>query len=149
VARHPSDSREQSSAEGVMLLAFREKYGITLTPKSVAVGPNEHIQMDGWSEKHRILCECYAHQGLVKGGQPHKIMSDAMKLLLAEKRLGGEWRKILLFADERAADSFQQGTWRSVALKELGIEVSVVHLAPSRRKALLRAQERQRMVPDS
>src|SRR5438034_9795404 len=111
-----------------MLRAFREQHGITLTPKSVGVGPSEHVQVDGWSEKHRILCECYAHQGSLKGGQPDKPMSDAMKLLLAEEMLGGEWRKIILFADEKAADSIQQGTWRAVALKQLGIEVSVFHL---------------------
>ena len=82
------------------------------------------------------------HQGPAKGGQPHKILKDALKLALASRVLGTSPRLILLFSDEAATARFRAG-WAAVALEEFGIEIEVVVLPEQQQQRVLAAQERQ------
>ncbi len=132
-----------------MLRAFGRKHGWSLTRKLLDVGTPEPLEIDGWSESAHVLCECYAHQGPVKGGQEDKPMSDAIKLLFAEQRLGGQWTVFLLFADDEAAKKFRRGTWRGEALKAQGVHVEVANLTAEERRRLRRIQRRQRTMPTS
>jgi len=68
-----------------------------------------------------------------------------LKMLFVEKKLGGHWRKVLAFADERTAQLFKAVSWHSKVVEEFGVEVMVVSLEPETRRLVLDAQKRQKM----
>ena len=92
----------------------------------------------------RVLAEVFAHQGSLKGGQRHKLMSDAFKLVAVAKALSGA-RVMLVLTDPVAADGLQRG-WRGVALKALGVEVMTVAIPDDVAEKVRAAQLRQRMT---
>ena len=51
-----------------------------------------------------MLIDAYAHIGKFQGAQPHKVKGDILKLILAERKLGGSLKKILCFADNEAGE---------------------------------------------
>jgi hypothetical protein len=113
--------------------------------KQIKVDNQKYLEIDGYSESAHILCEAYAHIGKLKGAQRQKVLTDAIKMLYAEKLLWGDWRKILLFADDNAAKSFESGTWYAMAMEKFGIEIRVVSFNKETRKIVLDAQNRQVM----
>jgi hypothetical protein len=71
-------------------------------------------------------------------------MDDVCKLLHIERALARPARKILLFCDAVAANSFQNASWRAAALaNSFGIEIHVVEISGYRRRKLRRAQKLQ------
>ena len=107
------------------------------------------IAVDGFNDEHRILCEAYAHIGPTRGGQPHKIAKDILKMLTAESRLHGQWSKILCFADKVAAQCVCGGSWLAAACTDFGVEIKVLTLPPELHAAIVAAQQRQVMVNPS
>jgi len=89
------------------------------------------IEIDGYSESADppILCEAWIHCGKSKGGQPHKIMKDALILLFTEKCLEKEHKKILLFCDEDSRKHFTGKSWEAKCLLEYGIKTEVYPLS--------------------
>lgn len=104
---HSSDSSEQQRAESVLLENLSRELGISLAPERITVGDGVHIIVDGFNREARIFCEVSAHIGSTKGAQRHKIARDILKMIMAEESLGGDWRKILCFADDNAAQFFR------------------------------------------
>ena len=90
------------------------------------------------------MCEAWAHRGKPKGGQPHKVLTDAFKLLFADTLLGKIHRKILVFADEAARKPFVEDKWQAQCLKHFGFETYVVSLPEKILEMIDRAQRRQR-----
>jgi hypothetical protein len=88
----------------------------------------------------------YAHTGKLKGAQLHKVKGDILKLILLERKPGGEWRKILCFADDSAAATARGKSWIAEAVREFGIEVIVAPLPGALAERVATAQRRQRMV---
>lgn len=144
--RHPSDSTPQQRAEPVIVHEAGRKLGCTLRKERIAMKEGPPLEVDGYSESARVLCEAFAHLGKPQGGQLQKPLADALKLLLAERLLGGKWSKVLAFADEEAARSFTKGSWRGRALEAVGVRVVVVSLSRADRVRLRKAQKRQRMT---
>lgn len=142
---HPSDSSVQSQAEIEMLHKLEEQTKCTLSKEPIKIDNHISIEVDGHSKSEYILVEAYAHIGKLKGAQSRKVLTDAFKMLHAERLLGGHWRKILLFADEEVARIFIAGTWYAEAIKEFGIEIEVVSLEKETNKLVLEAQKRQAM----
>lgn len=101
------------------------------------------FEVDGHSESPPILCEAWAHIGPVKSAQKNKVMADAFKLLYASQFVDGQYRRILLFADQAAAEHFRGSSWMARALAANAIEVEIIDLAPETRILLLQAQQRQ------
>jgi hypothetical protein len=143
-SHHASDSSEQRSAERAILAALGRRLDATLGPQSMTLPTGERVQIDGVSESARFLVEVYAHQGGLRGGQKHKIMSDAMKLTAVRHFLHPESHLILCFADPRVQSEIQ-ASWRGPALEAHGIKIEVVQLSDGG-KAVREAQTRQRMV---
>ncbi len=139
---HPSDSSVQSKAEGEMILEIEKQINCTLTKKPIKAN-NHKLELDGFSESPRILCEAYAHIGKLKGAQHKKVLTDALKMLYAQRLLGGSWRKILLFCDNEAKISFESGTWYAEAVKEFGIEIKFVKIKDETSDLIRNAQKRQ------
>ncbi len=101
------------------------------------------VQPDGVATDQSVFVEVFAHVGKLKGGQKHKVSTDALKLLAIRDSLP-EARLILAFADEAAAASVSG--WKAEMLKANGIEVHTVDLNEDDRTKIEAAQARQTMV---
>ena len=141
--RHPSDSSEQRDAEVALIAGLSKELGVPLQKRELDLTTCV-IQIDGYSENPPIMCEAWAHRGKPKGGQPHKVLTDAFKLLFADTVLGEIHRKILVFADEAARKPFGGDKWQAQCLKHFGFETYVVSLPKKRLEMIDRAQKRQR-----
>jgi len=141
--RHPSDSSEQRQAEVDLIRGLSEELGVPLQERKLKL-KSCAIQIDGYSENPPIMCEAWAHSGKPKGGQPHKVLTDAFKLLFADSVLGKTYRRILVFADEAARKPFVEDKWQAQCLKHFGFETYVVSLPDEQLERIKKAQERQR-----
>ncbi len=141
--KHPSDSSEQSEAESELLEKLNRKLNWSLANFTIAIKGKRTLQIDGFSLNDHAICEVYSHIGKLNGAQYQKVLTDALKLVYAEKLLEGEWIKVLLFADREAAHSFESGTWYADVINAFGIRVEIVELDISRHQAVINAQERQ------
>ena len=124
--KHASDSTEQQTAEKKVLSLLNKKYNLKLANKKIVL-QSTTFQLDGYSENPPVLCEIYSRIGKLKPAQKNKINKDILKMLLIEKMsempdpaypVGrqvrhdnvGKFRKIIAFADEEAAGSFEGGS---------------------------------------
>jgi hypothetical protein len=139
----PGDSLEQRRAEVDMIEAVSLARGVSLTSKRLDLGDGVSVQVDGVAPDHSLFCEAFAHQGPLKGGQPHKVLSDAFKLAY----LGRRWphaELLLVFSDDEAARRFRTGpSWAAKAIDAFGVKVEVVKLPDAVRNRLRKAQVRQ------
>src|SRR5262245_47302782 len=110
-ASPPGDSSEQRVAESVMVGLLAAELGVSLIPRKIDLGAGRHVEIDGASEDLTILCEAWAHQGAPKPAQRNKVVTDAFKLALVDKTLGGSARLILLLSDDAAAAPFRGRSW--------------------------------------
>ena len=141
--RHKSDSTEQREVEPVMLRRLNRRLHSSLSPESLKLNCGAHVELDGFDKKRRILCEVYAHLGVLKGGQPHKVAHDILKMLLVEKDRGKRpWRKIYCFANEVPQEVRQSGkSWLAHAAIQFDVKFEAVRL-PELTVALLKKVQR-------
>jgi hypothetical protein len=140
---HPSNSEAQVIAEAAILDAVGRSLDITLSQGvKVSLG-DSHVQPDGVAADYSVFVEVFAHIGKLRGGQRHKVSSDALKLL-AIREAHPDARLILAFADEEAAASVSG--WKAETLAANGIEIQTVDLGPAVRAEVEAAQARQKMV---
>ena len=144
--RHASDSFEQREGEAVILTLLQVELGCPLVEEVLPLGDGAVVKIDGINREHRILCEVYSRIGKLKGAQPDKLASDMLKLSLAERALGGAWRKLICLADPDAASCLLGKSWLAAAARRMDFEVRVCELPPAVRERILAAQRRQRMV---
>ena len=144
-APHGSDSGAQRAAEPLMLERLGAELGCELANRTIG-----SMKIDGVSQSPPILVEAWAHQGPPRGGQYHKVMNDAFKLIYARSTFNDaeqpKPRLMLAFADDRAAAPFCGRGWRAQALKAAGIEVRVVVLPEEVRVGLRHTQETQKQA---
>lgn len=133
----------QIVAEATILAKLGETLGRQLKQGVVIFLGDTEVHPDGVDDDRSVLVEVFAHVGKLKGGQRHKVSTDALKLI-ALRDAYPEARMILAFADEAAARSLSG--WKARALKANGIEVQVVGLDQEDRERIEAAQLRQRMV---
>jgi hypothetical protein len=143
---HLSDSSEQNRAESELVRQLAADLGVSLQPMPIELQEGVRVNIDGYNQEHRILCEVYAHIGHTRGGQPHKIAKDILKLIAVEKRHPGPWQKILCFADQAAAQCVSGSSWLATVCSDFGIVVRVFSLPPDLHEAVAAAQRRQVMV---
>jgi len=137
------DSSEQREAEEWLLKELSKELGVNLTKKKFSLDGGTWIEVDGFCKDPLVLCEAWAHIGPPKSAQKNKVMTDAFKLLFASKRVKGNGKCILLFADHDAAAHFQGKSWMAQCLKEYNIEVRIIKLSQELRSKVMEAQERQ------
>ena len=140
---HPSNSEAQIKAEGMVLNALAAALKVPLSRGSEVSLANSRVQPDGVGPNASIFVEVFAHIGKLRGGQKHKVSTDALKLL-AIREVHPAARLILAFADEAAANSISG--WKAETLAANGIEIHTVDLDPAERATIEAAQARQRMV---
>src|ERR1700677_2969349 len=116
----PSNSAVQREAEVVAVAALSRDLGLSLDPAKLPLADGVLVHVDGFhAGPPAILAEVFAHQGPLKGGQRHKIMSDAFKLVAIGRHYPGAML-LLVLTDPVAADGAQRG-WRGAALKAAGV----------------------------
>jgi hypothetical protein len=101
------------------------------------------LEIDGYCDAPRILCEAWAHVGGAKSAQKNKVIADAMKFIYAASLAQVPARLLLVFADAVAASRFRGKSWIAQALQAKGIETHVVELPSDARERILSAQVRQ------
>jgi hypothetical protein len=144
--KHASDSSVQIAAEATILTALSKAIGIPFSQGVTLPIGAAHVRPDGIAVDESVFVEVFAHIGKLKGGQRHKVSTDALKLL-AIRETRPSARLILAFADEAAAASVSG--WRAETLKANGIEIHVVSLSAEDRAKIEAAQARQKMVNPS
>jgi len=141
--KHASGSSVQIAAEATILAALSKAIGIPFTQGARLPVGAAHVRPDGVAADKSVFVEVFAHIGKLKGGQQHKVSTDALKLL-AIRETHPNARLILAFADEAAATSVSG--WRAETLKANGIEIHAVSLSAEDRANIEAAQARQKMV---
>lgn len=137
---HPSDSRAQRDAELVIVAALSAQLGEPLAKASVATGNGGRVELDGATTDLSVLVEVYAHQGALRGGQPKKLATDALKLTWIGRQVGAK-RLILAVADREVETYLQRPkAWLTQALIDLGVEVIRVELDDATVSSLRTAQ---------
>ena len=143
--RTASDSSEQRSAEPYILAAVGERFGVELRKRRIDLEAGSWLEIDGYASNPLILCEAWARIGPAKPGQQKKVMTDALKLVVARAGLGGaeDCHAVLAFCDKTAAEHFSGKSWMAEALRQLSIEVLVVEIPSEVRESITTAQGRQ------
>lgn len=140
---HPSDSEAQIVAEATILDALGKALGVPLSQGAEVSLGNSRVRPDGVGGDDSIFVEVFAHIGKLRGGQMHKVSTDALKLL-AIRDVHPAARLILAFADRAAAESVSG--WKAETLAANGIELRTVDLDAAERAVIEAAQTRQKMV---
>lgn len=144
---HPSDSVEQRLGETTILTDLSAQLGFPLAGgETITFSDGSCVKVDGVNREHRYLCEIYCRLGFLQAAQVEKVASDILKLMLVERMLGGEWRKVCCFADERAARVLRGRSWLATAARVMSVEAVVVALPPELHQSVMAAQQRQVMV---
>lgn len=144
--KHPSNSNAQQGIEAVVLNTLGGTLGTSLAQNQRVLIGNSRMEPDGMAVDGSVVVEVFAHVGKLKGGQRHKISTDALKLL-AIRESYPEARLILAFVDNDAATSISG--WKAEVLKRNGVEIAVVDLHDDDRAAIEAAQAEQQMVNPS
>lgn len=142
---HQSDSSEQRAAEEAIRSRVAARLGKELRPITLKLGGGAAVQVDGAAVDESAFVEIFARQGPLKGGQRHKVATDALKLITIG-RSRPDAVLIIAFADEQAASYAIKGTWMAEALATWRIQVLVVDLDGEVRDGIRSAQIRQQMV---
>jgi len=143
---HPSDSKEQRESEKIILEIINESEKLKLKPTKLIID-GISFNLDGYSERPSVLCEIYSHIGRLKPAQKYKVANDILKMLLIEKMKKKVFRKILVFADEKASKNYFEGDSRtSRFIKYFNIDMLLVDLPDEIRDKIIEAQKRQLMI---
>ncbi len=106
------------------------------------------VEIDGMDEGGTVACEVYAHVGTLRGGQPKKLATDLLKLVVlrADQEQPGRRpvRLVLVVVDEPAERTLTSvKSWLGSAVRRFGVEVLRLDLPHDRREILIAAQNRQ------
>jgi hypothetical protein len=149
--RSPDDSTEPRDAERSALLKLGQLEGVEFEHLSLPLPITDgtaRVEIDGFAAgPPPTLVDVYTHYGAVKGGQRHKLLADAMKLVTVTKVLKrfNAARIIIAVTDHPAEDYLSKG-WAGAAIRTHNIKVVCVELDPDEVEVVKRAQRRQRMV---
>lgn len=147
--RHQSDSLIQREAEKLIRKSVARRLRIRLNPERITLPGGAVVDIDGVSHDPPVLVEIYARQGQLKGGQPHKLAKDALKLMTVRRLVLPDARLILALGSEDANRHFTGKGWMGEALRGWQVETMVIKIPDDLRQALVVAQARQRMVNPS
>lgn len=138
---HPSNSAAQGEVQKDVLMALEVQLGVKLDG---CPSIDQRLSLDGFADREVPICvEVWAHQGPARGSQPSKVMEDVCKLLLVERLLGRNCRKIIAACDMQAISFLRNRSWMARVAREFGIEPIVVEVSEQRRAVLRERQMEQ------
>lgn len=146
---HVSDSLAQRDAEPLIIAAVAAYVGVPLAPARITFEDGVRVEIDGASEDRAVLVEAYAHTGVLRGGQPKKLATDAFKLTWAGRKLGST-RLIIAVIDEDVEQYLlRPKAWLTEALRDSAVEVVRVSISDDARARVADAQRLQTMTPSN
>jgi hypothetical protein len=141
---HNSDSTHQQQFEKELIGQCACRLSAALISKELTLKSGTKVQIDGFNEKNRILCEAFARIGNMKPGQKRKLGSDILKLIFVERTLGGQWRKIICVSADSHAEKYLKGhSWIGQIVREFDFIVDVSFLSAEWKERILDAEKRQ------
>lgn len=146
-----SRSDAQQAAQSPILAALNKRLGPDfnlVAGNRVNLSEKIWVEPDGVDRKNKVLCECYARTKKAKGGNVQKVRADILRLLVAEKHLGGKWQKIIAFQSEALEKQFGKmaNNWTAEAARVLDIKIMHVDAGKETREAVEAAEKEQIMV---
>lgn len=118
---HPSNSKVQREIEEMIVQSISKKENCTFI-KKVKI-KDVKFEFDFYNEEKKIIGEVYAGIDNLSAGSKRKVITDCFKLIYAEKLLGYQCNKQLVFIDEKIKGKFEGKSWVSNAIKEYGIQI--------------------------
>lgn len=145
-APHVSDSLAQRDAEPLIIAAVAAYVGVPLAPARITFEDGVRVEIDGASEDRAVLVEAYAHTGVLRGGQPKKLATDAFKLTWAGRKLGSTRLIIAVIDEEVEQYLLRPKAWLTAAMRDSAVEVVRVDIDESARARVAAAQRLQEMT---
>ncbi|ROS46180.1 hypothetical protein [Curtobacterium sp. PhB78] len=145
-APHVSDSLAQRNAEPLIIAAVAAYVGVPLAPARITFEDGVRVEIDGASEDRAVMVEAYAHTGVLRGGQPKKLATDAFKLTWAGRKLGSTRLIIAVIDEEVEQYLLRPKAWLTAAMRDSAVEVVRVDIDESARARVAAAQRLQEMT---
>ena len=145
-APHVSDSLAQRNAEPLIIAAVAAYVGVPLAPARITFEDGVRVEIDGASEDRAVLVEAYAHTGVLRGGQPKKLATDAFKLTWAGRKLGSTRLIVAVIDEEVEQYLLRPKAWLTAAMRDSAVEVVRVDIDESARARVAAAQRLQEMT---
>ena len=143
---HLSDSSVQKNAEKVILRQLEKQMSLpeySLVEKKVYLKDDSFVNFDGYNDDEGIIVEIYARIGKLAPSQEKKIVTDLMKMVLTERVLQKNFRKIIAVCDELVEKQITGSSWKSLAISEFQVEVIKVEIGSELRQDIIDTQKRQ------
>lgn len=140
-----SDSSIQIEEQKILFSKVREILNCSLeyNPK-VNINYDIHIEPDFYSFENRIIGEIYVHQGNLLPAHKDKISGDFLKMILLEKKMNCEYKKIFVTNNEKIKKFLDGHSWLAESSQAFSIDVWFMESSPDRKNEILNAQRLQR-----
>ena len=120
--------------EEKLFKAVQAKFEIALESNPIIeINTNQKvfIKPDFYSKEHHVIGEIHVHAGRLKGGQPDKIASDILKMLLHDKIKDCIFQKYIVVCDEAEQQQLTGDSALAEAIRQFGIQVLLIPLEKS------------------
>lgn len=150
IKRNNSKSDVQQNIEKYMFeqIKIMLKDSLLLGDIKIQLGEDAKVFIcpDFYSPENKIIGEIHVHIGRLKGAQPDKIASDVLKMLLYEKKSGGEWKKYIAVCCKEELEQLKGSSFLAQSIREYGVELLYVDLPAELRSALSESIKRQNLL---
>lgn len=144
-----SDAQRSAEPEALRVIAKHLNTSPLSQNHWLSIG-RARVCLDGFSEtgEEVVLVEINARIGRMKTSTMNKVVKDACKLWFVTTSEQERWsdkhiRKVLVFLDQAARDSFGPKSWNTAAFDLMGIERVICEMPELLRQELVDAQNRQ------
>lgn len=144
---HLSDSNVQMVAEKLILEGLETKLNIptgSLQAKKIMFDDKVGIEIDGYSEEHKIMVEVFSRIGKLLPAHYEKLANDILKLKLAEDIHKVHHKKYIAVCGEDAERYLRGSSWKAFAAKYYDFEIVHIGLSSDNREIILNAQKQQK-----
>lgn len=138
------NSKIQKNAKTAMLRELENLIHVpenSLLEKELILKGNTGVVLDGFNENDGIIVEAYPRIGKLVAEHERKVVTEIMKLLLTEKILNKEFRKIVAVCDDMVYKQLTGSSWKSLAISQFNIEIIKVNIDHTLRNTLLESQK--------
>lgn len=138
---HLSNSETQNEIERIIVESLDKECNCVFSKKAEGL----KFEFDLFNKEKRIIGEIYAGIDKISSGSIRKVQSDCFKLVFAEKKMGGEWNKLIIFVDDNIQKKFEGDSWIKEAIDFFGIELKTIQLSEENKNKLRKAKKRQQI----
>ncbi len=147
VKSHPSDSKVQREIEKKIVQLISKELNIVFNENErVTTIEGVKFEFDFYHQEKKIIGEIYLGiDKKITAGPRKKVIADCFKLVYADKLLGNQCTKMLVFVDENTKENFERNSWIAKAIKEYEIKIRVEKIEPSDMDELRDAKRQQQI----